>query len=95
MQPDPPSQQIALQPYLTLDELETRYRRAKMPVERSQFQIIWLVAQGNSVEEVAALTGHNYSWVYQLIQRYNQHGAEALANQWRNNRGLLFVRIGL
>lgn len=95
MQPAPPSQQIALQPYLSLDELETRYRRAKVAVERSQFQIIWLVAQGKSVEEVAALTGYNSSWVYQLIERYNQHGAEALMHQWRNIRGLLFVRIVL
>lgn len=95
MQPAPLPQQIALQPYLSLDELERRYRRAKVPVERSQFQIIWLVAQGKSVEEVAALTGHNYPWVYQLIWRYNQHGAKALTDKWHNKRGWLFMRIGV
>ena len=95
MQPDLISQPMTVQPHLSLDELETRYRRAKAPVERSQFQIIWLVAKGTLIEEVAALTGYNDHWVYQLIQRYNQLGPEDFTDRPHNQRGLYFIGLGV
>jgi len=49
---------ITIQPRLSLEELENRYRQAKDPVERSHYQIIWLLAQGRPSEEVAF-----YYWV--------------------------------
>ena len=48
---------ISISPHLSLDELETRYRQAKAPIERSHYQIIWLLAQGRPTQEVAAVTG--------------------------------------
>ena len=48
---------ITIEPHLSLNELETRYRGAKDPVERSHYQIIWLLATGRPTEEVAAVTG--------------------------------------
>jgi DNA-binding CsgD family transcriptional regulator len=95
MQPDSLSQGITLQPHLSIEELERRYRQAKAPFERSQFQIIWLIAQGKLVEEVAAITGYNNSLVYQLIQRYNQLGAEAVTVKRYNSRGLYFIWLGV
>ncbi len=43
--------------HLHLDELEQRYRKASDPVERSHAQIIWLLACGKCVKEVAEVTG--------------------------------------
>ena len=37
---------ITIAPHLSLEELENRYRQAKEPVERSHYQIIWLLASG-------------------------------------------------
>lgn len=37
---------ITIAPYLSLEELESRYRGAKEPIERSHYQIIWLLASG-------------------------------------------------
>jgi hypothetical protein len=47
---------IQIAPPLSLEELEQRYRQAKAGIERSHYQIIWLLAQGKRTEEVAALT---------------------------------------
>lgn len=90
MQLKPLLQPITLQPHLSIDELQRRSRQAKSPIERSQFQIIWLIAQGKLVEEVAALTGYNYDWIYQLIWRYNQFGAKEIKNRKYENSALFF-----
>jgi len=39
------------------DDLAYRYRKATDPIERSHFQIIWLLARGKRVREVAESTG--------------------------------------
>ena len=58
---------ITIAPHLSLEELENRYRQAKDPVERSHYQIIWLLAQGRQTEEVAAVMGYSRSWIYELV----------------------------
>jgi transposase len=81
------SQRITLQPHLSLDELEARYRQAKEPIEGRQYHIIWLLAQGFPTEDVAAITGYSRDWVYKLARRYNQLGAEGLGDRRRDNPG--------
>ena len=48
---------ITIAPHLPIEELEQRYRQAKDPVERSHYQIIWLLAQGKCSQEVATVMG--------------------------------------
>ena len=36
---------ITVQAHLSIEAIETRYRKAKDPVERSHWQIIWLLAE--------------------------------------------------
>ena len=50
---------ITIAPHLNLDELESLYRQAKDPVERSHYQIIWLLACGRPTTEVAAITSYS------------------------------------
>jgi hypothetical protein len=39
---------LTIEPHLSIKELENRYRAAKNPVERSHYQIVWLLAQGKT-----------------------------------------------
>ncbi len=38
---------------------EKRYRQAKDPLERSHYQVIWLLASGRSSREVSEITGYS------------------------------------
>ncbi len=78
---------VCIAAHLSVDELENRYRRATDPIERSHFQIIWLLAQGKRVRVVAEVTGYCVNWIRILARRYNQEGPQAIANQRQYNRG--------
>lgn len=78
---------ITIAPHLSLEELENRYRQAKDPVERSHYQIIWLLAQGRQTEEVAAVMGYSRSWIYELVWGYNRIGPETLGEGRHDNPG--------
>ncbi len=36
---------ITVKAHLSIEAIETRYRKAKDPVERSHWQIVWLLAE--------------------------------------------------
>jgi transposase len=78
---------ITIQPRLSLEELENRYRQAKDPVERSHYQIIWLLAQGRPSEEVASITGYSRSWIYELVWGYNRIGPDTLGDKRHDHPG--------
>lgn len=78
---------ITISPHLSLEELEKGYRQAKNVTERSHYQILWLLAQGKSSKEVAAVTGYDRNWIYELVRSYNRLGVEALGDLRRHNRG--------
>jgi transposase len=73
--------------HLSTDELEARFRAADTVVERTHFQVIWLLAKGRTVEETAEVTAISERWVSQLAERYARHGAGALGDLRRGNRG--------
>jgi transposase len=72
---------------LSVEELETRYRAAKAGAERSQWQIIWLLAQGKPSEEVQAVTGYSLDWIRTLARRYNAAGAAGIGDRRHQNPG--------
>jgi hypothetical protein len=47
---------IKIVPHLSLEELEGRYRKARDPVLRSHYQILWLISQGKTTTEVMEVT---------------------------------------
>jgi len=65
---------VSIAPHLSVDDLEYRYRKASDPVERSHFQIVWLLAQGKRVGEVSLVTGYCANWIRQVARRYNREG---------------------
>lgn len=78
---------ITIQPHLSLEELEARYRGAKDATERTHYQIIWLLAQGKRTEEVAAIVGYSRGWIYELVWGYNRIGPETLGDHRHQNPG--------
>ncbi|HEU5198889.1 MAG TPA: helix-turn-helix domain-containing protein [Ktedonobacterales bacterium] len=78
---------LKLTEHLSLAELEQRYRHAKDPVERSQWQILWLLARGAPSEQVAQATGYSLNWIRRIAQRYNTTGAAGVLDQRHHNSG--------
>jgi hypothetical protein len=78
---------IALASHLGIEELFSRYRQATEPMERSHYQIIWLLATGLTALEVSQVTGYTRIWIYQLVKRYNEEGATLLGDQRHQNLG--------
>jgi len=74
-------------PHLSRDELAACYRHAHDPVERTHWQIVWLVAQWHRVPEVATLVGYTANWVREIVRRYNAGGPGALVDQRTAHRG--------
>jgi transposase len=73
--------------HLSAEELEARFRAADTVVERTHFQVIWLLAKGRTVGETAEVTAISERWVSKLSERYARHGAAALGDLRRGNRG--------
>jgi transposase len=69
------------------DQLEQRYRQAADPVARSQWQIIWLLAQGQSTEQVVQNTGYSKNWISIIAQRYNTDGPDGIGDRRHTNPG--------
>jgi len=78
---------LVIQPHLSLEEIEERYRQATNATQRTHYQVIWLLAQGKTTAEVAQVTGYGKSWIYELVRSYNRSGPEMLGDQRQKNQG--------
>jgi transposase len=65
---------ILLEPHLTIEELERRYRSTKDPVERSRWHFLWLLARRLTAKVIASITGYSAYWIGRIARRYNEHG---------------------
>ena len=78
---------LILKPHLSSEQLKQRYRSSSDPVERSHYQIIWLLASGKTVPEVSSITDYSTQWIYKLANRYNQSGERGLGDRRHQNQG--------
>lgn len=78
---------LVIPPHLDVDELEQRYRRAKDPVARSQWQIVWLLARGDPTAAVAESTGYSANWIREVARRYRADGPAGIGDRRRGNPG--------
>ena len=79
--------QLTLVSHLSLKQLERRYRKSLDPVERSQWQIIWLLASGKATKQVAEVVGYSIGWIRTIAKRYNAGGEEAIGDRRHQNPG--------
>ena len=78
---------LELSPHASTEELERRYRKAKDPVQRSHHQIVWLLSEGRTTEEVCEVTGYSPGWVRRIARRHNERGVEGLGDRRHANPG--------
>ena len=78
---------LVLASHLSEAELFERYRSASSGVERSHYQIIWLLAGGKTIAECSAATGYTQRWISKLVHRYNAGGPASLGDRRRHNGG--------
>jgi transposase len=78
---------LTIAPHLPLDELASRYRDAHNPVERSHWQMVWLVAGGQHCPAVARLTGYSEDWVRTIVHRFNTEGPTGLIDRRQYSAG--------
>src|SRR3954463_2642008 len=71
--------------HLSVEDLEARLRSAQDPTATRHFQVIWLLARGHTIADVAAVTSFVPRWIEQLLARYNAHGPEARGYLRRRN----------
>lgn len=74
---------IHLATHLSVADLEKRYRAAHEPHERSWWQILWLLARGQTATAIADTTGYTRAWIGQIAKRYNEQGPEGMINRQR------------
>lgn len=77
------SRHIHLATHLSIAELEQRYRAAHEPHERTWWQILWLLAKGQTATAIAQSTGYTRYWIGQIAKRYNSEGPAGMQNRQR------------
>jgi transposase len=78
---------MTVAPHMTVEELEARYRGAGDAVARSQWQMLWLLAQGMRTAEVARVTGYGVRWIQEIARRYRDGGPAAVGDRRHANPG--------
>ncbi len=77
-----------LHPYLTSDELKTRYLCTKDRIESRRWHLLWLVSRDWTIQQASQAVGLNYDYAKDIVKGYNQQGEKALANRRRQPREL-------
>jgi transposase len=77
------ARRIRLATHLSVEELEERYRAAHEPHERTWWQIVWLLARGQTATRIAESTGYTRTWIGQIAKRYNTEGPAGMVNRQR------------
>jgi transposase len=70
-----------------VSELKAAYRACKDAVERRRIQAVWLLAAGQSREDVKAVTAYSHGSLVTVIKRYNEDGLAGLQDKRHNNTG--------
>jgi transposase len=75
---------LPIVPHLSPEEIARRYRACRTGVEKTHWQILWLLTRSAAPPtpaEVAALVGLTPSWVRTVLRRWNAEGPAGLADR--------------
>lgn len=71
---------ITLKPHLTTAELYYRYRRCRVPQEKTRWRALYLIFGGMQASQAARRVGRSSGWITLLARRYNTKGAAAVSD---------------
>ena len=71
--------------HLNVDALRERYVSSSNAREARHFHVIWLLAKGHTIGQVAQMTSLAERWIEQLAAGYNANGPDALGGLRRRN----------
>jgi transposase len=77
------ARRIRLATHLSVEELEQHSRAAHEPHERTWWQIVWLLAKGQTATRIAESTGYTRTWIGQIAKRYSAEGPAGMVNRQR------------
>ena len=75
---------LPILPHLPPEEIARRYRTCRSAVEKTHWQVLWLLTrpeQPLSPAQAAAQVGFSAVWVRALLKRWNAQGPEGLADR--------------
>lgn len=78
---------LTLACHLSHEKLHQCYRQATDSVERTHYQILWLLACGKTTQQVAEVTGYSLRWIRVIANRYNQHREAGVGDGRHHNPG--------
>lgn len=78
---------LTLPPHLTSAEIAQHMRQCRDAVEKTHWQIIWLLEQGHHIPAVAKQLGYTEYWVRTIVHRYIAEGPAGLKDRRRANPG--------
>ena len=73
----------------TANQIRSKYRACRHPIEKTRWHAIWLPARTDEARtpaQVAALVGLSDVTVRAVLHRWNAHGPDGLADGRKNNR---------
>lgn len=85
---------LVIKNHLEPEELRKAYIKCEDGIEKSHWQIIWLLARKKNplkAEEVANIVACSVSWVRKIANRYNKEGVKALEDQRKYNGSQLLL----
>ena len=63
------------------------YQNSTDPVERKRAHFIWLLLEGNNLQEVEEVVDYSHVQAIEIIKNYNQFGFNGLIDKRKSNRG--------
>ena len=80
---------LPIAPHLTHDEISLRYRSCRSGLEKTHWQVLWLLTGPDSPtpERVAGVVGLSPGWVRKVLKRWNADGPDGLADRRARTNG--------
>lgn len=76
--------------HLTHDEITARHRACRDGLEKTHWQVVWLLSRPDdppTPAEISTQVGLTPSWVRTVLKRWNEHGPEGLIDRRRVSNG--------
>src|SRR3954471_1739987 len=85
-----PRPRLLIADHLTPEQIQARYRSCRDGLEKTRWQILWLLTRSRpppSPAEIAPMVGMTPGWVRSLIKRWKDGGPDALADRLKSANG--------